>query len=203
MKKGSVGDNRVTSARMSAEEVLRYFLMLFSSRQDAGSEGDQKDRIAVLSSLGAEDQVLTDMILSIKPDARIVVLDTGTFRPETQELMAATMKKYGLLYEVLSPIATEKEKMKRGYGPSLPYKNAENKGRCCDVRNLRRLLPTLEAWITGLRVRQAATPGSIERVEWDEKNGLIKVSPLADWSEKDVWEYISAHDVPYEGRHDG
>ena len=113
MKKGSVGDNRVTSTRMSAEEVLRYFLMLFSSRQDAGSEGGQKDRIAVLSSLGAEDQVLTDMILSIKPDARIVVLDRGSLRPETQELMAATMKKYGLLYEVLSPVATEKEKMER------------------------------------------------------------------------------------------
>jgi phosphoadenosine phosphosulfate reductase len=203
MKKGSVGDNRVTSTRMSAEEVLRYFLMLFSSLQDAGSDGDQKDRIAVLSSLGAEDQVLTDIILSIKPDARIVVLDTGTFRPETPELMAATMKKYGLLYEVLSPVATEKEEMERDYGPSLPCKNAENKGRCCDVRKLRRLLPTLEAWITGLRAQQAVEPGSVERVEWDEENGLVRVNPLADWSEEDVWEYISAHDVPYEKRHDG
>ena len=66
------------------------------------------------------------------------------------------------------------------------------------MRNLRRLLPTLEAWITGLRAQQAVEPGSIERVEWDGENGLIKINPLADWSEEDVWEYIKAHDVPYE-----
>jgi|GEM_PF-2575597 len=179
MKKGSAGDYKVTSTRMSAEEVLRYFLMLFSSPREAGSESDQKDRIALVSSLGIEDQVLTDMILSIKPDAPIVVLDRGRFRPGTQELMAATMKKYGMRYKVLSPVATEKEETECEGGP-----------------NLRRLLPALEAWITGLRAQQAVELGSMERVEWDEENGLVRVNPLADWSEEDVWEYIRAHDVP-------
>ena len=190
---------------MTAEVTLRYFLTLFGSPKDAGSGNGPGDRVALASSLGAEDQVLTDMILSIKPDARIFVLDTGRLHPETYDLMAATIKKYHMCYEVFFPDARDVEEMESECGPNLFYESTENRKRCCNVRKvkpLRRVLSTLDAWITGLRREQAVTRGSVEKVEWDEGNGLIKISPLADWSEKDVWEYIKAHAIPYNKLHD-
>jgi phosphoadenosine phosphosulfate reductase len=183
----------------SAEEILRHFLSAYS----AG--GRIKDRIALASSLGAEDQALTHMVLSIKPDARIFVLDTGRFHCETYELMAKTMKKYTMRYEVLFPEREDVEELESLYGPNLFYESIENRKKCCDVRKIRplkRILSALDVWITGLRREQAVTRDSIARIEWDEGNGLIKLNPLADWSEKNVWDYIRKNDVPYNTLHD-
>jgi phosphoadenosine phosphosulfate reductase len=195
----------VTARDMSAEDLLRHFLGLFSAHTELGPGNKGKDTIALASSLGAEDQVLTHMILMIKPDARIFLLDTGRLHPETYELMAATMKRYDMHYEVLFPEASDVEEMESIHGPNLFYAGVEHRKRCCHVRKvkpLRRILSTLDAWITGLRKEQAVTRSSIHKVEWDEANGLIKLNPLADWSVQDVWNYIKAHDIPYNKLHD-
>ncbi len=204
MEKQQAKNYRVTAREMPAEDVIRYFLMVFSGRENDATIG-KEDRIALASSLGAEDQVLTHMILSIKPDARIFVLDTGKFHTETYEVMSATMKKYDFCYEVLFPKAEDVGEMERTCGPNLFYDSVESRKRCCNVRKvepLTRILSTLDAWITGLRKEQAVTRRAIEKAEWDESNGLVKVNPLADWSEKDVWDYIKAHDIPYNKLHD-
>jgi phosphoadenosine phosphosulfate reductase len=195
----------VTSKDMSAEDVLRYFVRLFSAHTESGPGDNEKDRIALASSLGAEDQVLTHMILSIKPDARIFVLDTGRFHAETYDLMAATMKKYDMLYEIVFPDSADVEVMERECGSKFFYDSVENRKRCCTVRKVRplkRVLSTLDAWITGLRRERAVAGTSVEKVEWDRANGLVKVNPLVDWSEKDLWDYINRHDVPYNKLHD-
>ncbi len=189
----------------SAEDILQYFFSLCSAREDSTVSEAQRDRIALASSLGAEDQVLTHMIHAIKPDARIFVLDTGRFHQETYDLMATTMKRYHMRYEILFPEAPDVEEMGSLYGPNLFYDSVEHRKRCCNARKvkpLRRILSTLDVWITGLRKEQAVTRGAIDKVEWDEGNGLVKLNPLADWSEKDVWEYIRKHDVPYNKLHD-
>ncbi len=182
------------------EEVLRYFFSLYA----AGLEGG-KDHIALASSLGAEDQVLTHLLLAIKPDARIFILDTGRLPRETYDLMDRTMKRYGMRYEFLFPEAADIEAMESLHGPNHFYESRENRKECCFLRKvkpLRRVLSTLDVWITGLRKGQAATRNSIEIIEWDEANGLFKLNPLADWSEERVWETIRKHQIPYNELHD-
>ncbi len=205
MKKEDIKDLGTTFEKKSTEEMLKHFLQVFSAKREDDGFEKEKDRIAFASSLGAEDQVLTQMILSMKPDARIFVLDTGRFHSETYDLMDRTMKQYGFHYEVLFPEAPDVEEMESLYGPNLFYESIDNRKKCCAARKvkpLRRILSTLDVWITGLRKNQAVTRGGIEKIEWDEANGLIKLNPLADWSESDVWEYIKGHNIPYNKLHD-
>jgi phosphoadenosine phosphosulfate reductase len=176
-----------------AEELLRHFLSAY------------KDRIALASSLGAEDQVLTHIVLSIRPDARIFILDTGRLHGETYDLMDRTMKQYGMRYEFLFPEAADVEEMESVHGPNHFYDSVENRKQCCIIRKvkpLRRVLSTLDVWITGLRKGQAVTRNTLEKIEWDKANGLVKLNPLADWSEERVWQTIREHDIPYNKLHD-
>ncbi len=90
-------------------------------------------------------------------------------------------------------------------GINLFYESEANRKLCCDVRKLRplaRALAPLDAWICGLRTEQSVTRILTQHVEWDEKNGLIKVNPLSEWLEKDVWKYVREHDIPYNPLHD-
>jgi phosphoadenosine phosphosulfate reductase len=76
---------------------------------------------------------------------------------------------------------------------------------CCGIRKvqpLRRALTGLNAWVTGLRRDQAVTRTDTAAVEWDEGNEMVKVNPLVDWSEEQVWDYVRAHEVPYNALHD-
>lgn len=162
-------------------------------------------RLALASSLGAEDQVLTDLLLRIEPKTRIFLLDTGRLPQETYDVMDATAKKYTLQYEVYFPEAAVVETMVERFGPNLFYESVENRKRCCEARKLqplRRALKNLDVWVTGLRREQAVTRQSIEVVEWDEVNGLIKLNPLAGWTTNQVWDYIHTHQVPYNRLHD-
>jgi phosphoadenosine phosphosulfate reductase len=182
------------------EEILRYFLSVY-----AGSAIKGKDRIALASSLGAEDQVLTQIILAIKPDARIFILDTGRLHSETYDVMSRTMSQYKVKYEFLFPESADVEAMESQEGPNLFYESIENRKKCCFVRKVKpltRVLSRLDVWITGLRKEQAVTRNALEKIEWDEGNGLIKLNPLADWSEERVWAYIKEHQIPYNKLHD-
>ncbi len=184
-----------------AEEVLRSFL----SDHGLHASNGNKDRIALASSLGAEDQVLTHMVLEIYPDARIFILDTGRFHSETYELIQKTMLRYGVHYEVKFPESADIEEMESRFGPELFYESIENRKKCCHFRKvkpLQKVLSTLDVWVTGLRRAQAVTRGSVDKVEWDEGNGLVKLNPLADWSEDRVWKYIKQNNVPYSSLHD-
>ena len=76
---------------------------------------------------------------------------------------------------------------------------------CCSAQKvaaLERALGDLGAWVTGLRREQSATRADAAKLEWDEPHGLWKFNPLADWSDRDVWRFISEHDLPYNPLHD-
>ena len=163
------------------------------------------NKVALSSSMGAEDQVLTDMVLKIKPDARIFTLDTGRLFPETYDLIDRTNKKYNTRIEVMFPDYKQVEEMVNSKGINLFYDSVENRKLCCGIRKiepLKRMFSTLDAWICGLRAGQAITRQNIHVVEWDDNNGLLKFNPLAAWSESDVWYYIKEHKVPYNPLHD-
>ncbi|MBI5230734.1 MAG: phosphoadenylyl-sulfate reductase [Coriobacteriales bacterium] len=163
------------------------------------------DRVAFATSLGPEDQVLTDMLASRAPAMKVFTLDTGRLFPETYDLLDRTSTRYGVDIHGYFPDAADVEKLVRSGGVNSFRQSVEARKRCCAVRKvapLRRALADLDVWVCGLRAEQSQTRQDLSAVEWDEANGLIKVSPLFDWTESDVWRYIREHDVPDNPLHD-
>ncbi len=174
-------------------EVIKYF----ADKYD--------DKIALSSSLGAEDQVLTQMLTSVKENPHIFTLDTGRLFSETYELIDRTSKKYKIKLKVYSPKAEPVQKMVEEKGINLFYDSIENRKECCYHRKLeplKRAFEGLEAWICGLRAEQSVTRTNVQVIEWDDNNNILKINPLASWSEKDVWDYIKDKGIPYNPLHD-
>ncbi len=179
-------------AGASPEEVIAFFLEHF------------KDKIALSTSMGLEDQALTHMISRSHRDARFFTLDTGRLFPETYDLIDRTAKKYKINIEVFFPEAADVENMVKEKGINLFYDSIENRKLCCHIRKIKPLLRAtegLDAWITGLRRQQAVTRHNLQTVEWDDINKLIKINPLIDWSEQQVWDYINRYNVPVNPLH--
>ena len=163
------------------------------------------ESIALASSLRIEDQVITDMIMKVCPEIRIFTLDTGRLFQETYDVMEKTFFKYKKEIEVLFPDREAVESMVREHGPNLFYYSIDNRKLCCRIRKvdlLKGKLATLDAWISGIRSEQSVTRVDIDKIEWDEGNGLVKLNPLADWSEDDAWQYIRENNVPYNELHE-
>jgi phosphoadenosine phosphosulfate reductase len=149
--------------------------------------------------------VLTDMLTGIDRRARIFTLDTGRLFPETYSLVDTTRLRYGIDIRVFFPRHEAVEEMTSTHGVNLFYESIERRKLCCRVRKLEplsRAFEGLDAWICGLRREQSVTRTGAETVEWDEANGIVKISPLIDWTEAQVWNYIRAHNVPYNPLHD-
>lgn len=175
------------------EEVLAFFLK------------EYKGHIALASSLGIEDQVLTDMICRIDPTTRIFTLDTGRLFPETYSLIERSNLTYNIRIEVFFPDYRLVEQMVNEQGVNLFYESIENRRMCCHVRKLeplKRAFAGLQVWICGLRHEQSVTRTTNHTVEWDANNAILKVNPLINWTEEQVWAYIRKQGVPYNKLHD-
>ncbi|MBW6488285.1 phosphoadenylyl-sulfate reductase [Sulfurimonas sp.] len=178
---------------LDAKGLLEHFLKKYSGK------------IALSSSFGAEDQVLSDMILKIDPDAYIFTLDTGRLPQQTYDVMDRTNLKYRIKIRVYFPESKDIEKLYYMQGANGFYDSIENRKECCYVRKiapLKRALEGVEVWITGLRAEQSPTREEMQPLEWDESNGVIKLNPLILWKESDVWSYIKENGVPYNALHD-
>ena len=161
--------------------------------------------VTFANSLGAEDMVLTDLIVKEKLAIEIFSLDTGRLPPETCDLMARVQEHYGLKLKVFAPRAELLEPFVRENGINAFYDSVELRKGCCHVRKvepLQRALSGKKAWITGMRAQQSATRDGLPVQTFDAGNGLEKFNPLADWSEKEVWAYIKQNGVPYNALHD-
>jgi phosphoadenosine phosphosulfate reductase len=183
-------NNKFTGA--SPEEILTFFLAEF------------REKIALSTSLGLEDQVLTHMVHSIHPGTKIFTLDTGRLFPETYDLIERTSRRYKMDIQVYFPDREEVEQMVAEKGINLFYESIENRKLCCGIRKLKplaRALSDSEVWITGLRRDQSVTRNDVNVVEWDELNDLVKINPLIEWNEKKVWDYIHQHNIPFNPLH--
>jgi len=159
------------------------------------------EAVAISSAFGVEGMVLIDIASRVRQNFRIFTLDTEFLFPETYNLMDQVEQRYGITIEKVYPLVSP-EDQERVHGPALWQSNPD---QCCNLRKvepLRRKLGELRAWITSIRRDQTAARASAGKVEWDEKFGLVKINPLADWSSRQVWQYIHAHDVPYNPLHD-
>ncbi len=188
MNQSDIKELNAQMERLTPEEILGYFATQY------------KGEIALSNSLSLEDQVLTDMICKIDPEMRIFTLDTGRVFPEAYDVIERTNKKYSKSIEIFFPNFESVEKMVAENSVNLFYESVEKRKLCCAVRKiepLRRAFKGLKVWICGLRQEQSITRFGLNPVEWDEGNGLIKVSPLYNWSSSKVREYIDEHEVPY------
>lgn len=175
------------------EEILRWAIETFSPD------------LALASSFGAEDMVLIDLLSGHNGAVKVFTLDTGRLHDETYQLMESTRHRYDLTIESYFPDREAVERLEREKGFYSFRDSVDNRRECCGIRKvepLRRALAGMRAWITGLRRDQAVTRTDTEAVEWDEGNGLVKVNPLVEWTNDQVWEYVRAHNVPYNVLHD-
>jgi len=160
---------------------------------------------ALASSFGAEDMVVLDLIARDGLGIEIFTLDTGRLPKETHALIADVRKRYGLKIDVYQPWPDSVQAYVEQHGRDGFYEGIEQRKACCTVRKvepLRRALARKKAWITGLRREQADSRAAIAETELDPVHGIWKFSPLADWSEDDVWIYLRSNGVPYNTLHD-
>jgi phosphoadenosine phosphosulfate reductase len=160
---------------------------------------------AFANSFGAEDMVLTDLIAKHFRSIEIFSLDTGRLPPETYALMQKTTEYYRRKIKIYFPESVAVENYVRINGINGFYDSVAQRKDCCHVRKvapLKRALAGKKAWITGLRRDQAPTRQDLGESEFDADHGLQKFNPLIDWTQLDVWAYISANKVPYNALHD-
>ena len=160
---------------------------------------------AFANSLGAEDMVLTDLIVKARLPIEIFSLDTGRLPAETYDLMAKVRSRYGIALRLYYPRNEALEDYTREHGINAFYESVDMRKACCHIRKvepLSRALAGKKAWITGMRAEQSSTRAELPLQAFDEANGLEKFNPLAAWREKEVWAYIKLNDVPYNALHD-
>ena len=174
--------------RSSAEEVLEYMVDQFHPR------------LYVACSFQKEASVIMDMLLKIEPEARFFTLDTGLLFPETYETWRKLEQRYDVKVDVYQGMSLARQR--QTHGDELWNREPD---ACCGIRKvepLKEALSEVDAWISGLRRDQSPSRANTPKVHWDEKHELWKANPLAGWTEKDVWSYIVANDVPYNDLHD-
>jgi phosphoadenosine phosphosulfate reductase len=164
-------------------------------------------RIALSTAFQMDGAALLDMAYAVDPSIEVFSVDTGRLPAETYELIEQMRDHYpGLRLKLLSPDAPTVSAMVERHGPNLFYRSVENRLLCCQVRKvqpLTRHLATLDAWITGLRRDQWATRSDIRKVELDhDHGGIVKLNPLAEWTEDEVWEYVREREIPYNALYD-
>lgn len=157
------------------------------------------------SSLGQEDQVLTDAIFKNNLPVKIFTLDTGRLFNETYELLERTTARYKKSIEVYFPDAHDVEEFVTTKGINSFYESVENRKECCNIRkvkSLNRALQGAEVWITGLRAEQSDNRKEMSMIEWLEDKQLYKFNPLLKWTYADIMDYIKEFYVPYNPLHD-
>jgi phosphoadenosine phosphosulfate reductase len=172
----------------SAEEVLRFAVDEFHPR------------LYVACSFQKEASVIMDLLLGIEPEARFFTLDTGVLFEETYETWKRVEEHYGIKVDRYAGISLERQASE--HGDALWSRDPD---RCCEIRKvtpLNEALSGVDAWISGVRRDQATSRADTPKLAWDKKHGLWKLNPLADWTERDVWNYLVSNDVPYHPLHD-
>ncbi|MDF1532196.1 MAG: phosphoadenylyl-sulfate reductase [ANME-2 cluster archaeon] len=164
---------------------------------------------AAISFSGAEDVVLVDMAAKLSDNVRVFSLDTGRLHPQTYRFIEKVREHYGIDIEIFFANRDRTEKLVKEKGLFSFYRDGHQE--CCQARKvdpLRRALSQLDSWITGQRKDQSPnTRTHVPVIQDDPTFGsadhqLVKFNPIANWTSKQVWDYIRANDVPYNELHE-
>jgi phosphoadenosine phosphosulfate reductase len=173
----------------SAKEVLAWSFRTFGAS------------VEMASGFGPEGMALIDIATTLTSSLRVFTIDTGFLFPETYQLIEEVERRYGIQVDRVQPRLTPTAQAEV-YGDSLWTANPD---QCCGLRKIEPLkekLSGLRAWITAIRREQTKFRANAQKIEWDQKFQLVKINPIADWTNDDVWDYIRANNVPYNPLHD-
>jgi phosphoadenosine phosphosulfate reductase len=171
------------------EQVLDWSFQRFSNQ------------VAISSALGAEGIVLIDIASKLRERFRVFTIDTEVLFPETYNLIDQVEQKYGIEIERVYSLLSIEEQA-RAHGTALWSRDPD---QCCNLRKvepLKRKLSELRAWITSIRRDQTPDRAAARKIEWDAKFELVKINPIADWSSRQVWNYIREYGLAYNPLHD-
>jgi phosphoadenosine phosphosulfate reductase len=159
------------------------------------------ERLTLSTAFQEGDVALIDMAYRIDPGISVFSVDTGRLPGETYDLIEELRERYPeLRLTLLSPDAGQLQRLVDRHGPNLFRRSVEQRLLCCNVRKvqpLTRFLGGVDAWVTGLRRDQWAGRTDIRKVEIDHDHGaIVKLNPLAEWTEEEVWDYVRSNDLP-------
>ncbi len=180
-------------ANLSIPQTLEYFAGLYPGQ------------VSFSSSLGQEDQVITDYIGRNKLPVNIFTIDTGRLFSEAYELIQITESRYNKRIETFFPDGINVEALVKEHGINCFYESVDLRKKCCHVRKvlpLRRALENTKVWVTGLRASQSENRNDMKAVQWDSSYNVLKYNPLLTWEIEDVLKYIKENTVPYNPLHD-
>ncbi|QDV26187.1 Phosphoadenosine phosphosulfate reductase [Aureliella helgolandensis] len=158
-------------------------------------------KFAMATAFGPEGMTIIHMLAEIAPETPVFNLDTGYQFAETLELREEVKRRYGIEVELKQPELSVEEYERVNNGPVYSH----DPGRCCRDRKLKVLEQSAldyTAWASAIRRDQSPDRAKAPIVGWDKKFGLMKVTPLANWTKKDVWSLISKEQIPYNPLHD-
>lgn len=161
--------------------------------------------VKIACSFSVEDLVVIDLVQSLGLPVGVFALDTGRLNEETYQVAEGITERYGIGIDWYFPNAEEVEKLLREKGPYSFRESLENRHECCRIRKvepLGRALADLKGWVTGMRREQSTTRSELAPIEIDVLHGgLLKINPLVDWTETQVWEYAKQHRLPVNRLH--
>ncbi len=176
-------------AEASAEEILRWAVEQFHPR------------LTMATAFGVEGCCILHLLGGIQPAVRIFNLDTGYQFPETLTLRDQIKERYGIEVELVRPETTVAEYEAMHGGPLYRHRPDQ----CCHDRkilSLRKAVVGYDAWISAIRADQTSDRAKAAVVQWDAKFNVVKINPLLRWTKKNVWDFVHAHNVPYNPLHD-
>lgn len=153
------------------------------------------------TAFGPEGMCIIHMLADIAPDTPIFNLDTGYQFQETLELRERVKERYGISVEFKRAGQSVEEYEAANGGPVYTH----DPNRCClerKVKVLEEAARGYHAWASAIRRDQSSDRAKAPIVGWDKKFGLVKVSPLANWTKKEVWALITSEHIPYNPLHD-
>lgn len=174
----------------SGEEIIRWAFDEFG------------DRAAIGTSLQHTGMVQIDLAHRHHDDVRVFTVDTERLHEETYEFYQTVQDHYDLELDIYRPDPDEVNEMVEQHGEYLFFDSREKQQLCCNIRKqhpFNRAVKSTDVWISGLRRDQSEQRKNTPKAQISMEAGreVLKLAPLADWTEDDIWEYIEEHDVPY------
>jgi phosphoadenosine phosphosulfate reductase len=173
---------------MPLEDAIPFILKNFEGRK------------VFSTSFGIEDQVLTHFIAPFSEFVSAFTLDTGRQFTETYEVFQRTQNKYSeLTIETYFPEPDDINTYVKTDGINGFYNSVESRKECCRIRKvvpLQKAIKGASLWITGLRAEQSDNRESLQFLEWDEANQLVKFNPLLHYTLKEVEQIIDTYNIP-------
>ncbi len=180
---------------MGAEDLLKW------------AWANHGERAGIITSFQNTGVVMIDMASRVTPDLRVLTVDTLRLHDETYTLMDELEARYGITIERFKPEPDRVDRMVKQHGEYLFFDSKSKQEYCCQIRKVEpnvRALETVDLWITGLRQDQSETRAETAKatyapVAWGK---VLKLAPLADWSEGQIWDYVRQNNLPYNKLYD-